>query len=67
VHTKCLNLVELLAVARHAAGVQNYRAMFDLKPANNSARPVTLRLFLRADGQPLIESRLYEWIAPTVP
>jgi glucans biosynthesis protein len=47
--------------------VQNYRAMFDLKPANNSARPVTLRLFLRADGQPLIETRLYEWTAPAAP
>jgi glucans biosynthesis protein len=47
--------------------VQNYRAMFDLKLANNSARPVTLRLFLRADGQPLSETRLYEWTAPAVP
>jgi glucan biosynthesis protein len=37
--------------------------MFDYKPVDNSASPVTLRLYLRANGKPLTETWLYEWVA----
>jgi glucans biosynthesis protein len=41
--------------------VQGYRVMFDLKPTDTSVAPVNLRLYLRADGQPLSETWLYQW------
>ena len=49
--------------ARPLAAVQGYRAMFDLVP-DASAAPITLRLFLRANGQALTETWLYEWVPP---
>ena len=45
-------------------GVQGYRAMFDLKLGDSSLAPVDLRLYLRADGQPLTETWLYQWTPP---
>jgi glucans biosynthesis protein len=50
--------------ARPLASVQGWRAMFDLVPDADSTAPISLRLFLRADGQPLTETWLYEWAAP---
>jgi periplasmic glucans biosynthesis protein len=47
--------------ARSLDAVQGYRAMFDLKPTDDSVAPVDLRLFLRANGQPLSETWLYQW------
>jgi periplasmic glucans biosynthesis protein len=41
--------------------VQGYRVTFDLKPTDDSVTPVNLRLYLRADGQPLTETWLYQW------
>src|SRR5262245_2017285 len=41
--------------------VQGYRVTFDLKPTDDSVAPVNLRLYLRADGQPLTETWLYQW------
>lgn len=38
--------------------------MFDLRP--NGAEPIDLRLYLRADGQPLSETWLYQWVPPDV-
>ena len=49
--------------ARPLAAVQGYRAMFDLVP-DASTEPIALRLFLSADGQPLSETWLYEWVPP---
>ncbi|HTE14136.1 MAG TPA: glucan biosynthesis protein D [Burkholderiales bacterium] len=49
--------------ARPLEGIRGYRAMFDYKPVDRSTAPVTLRLFLRANGKPLSETWLYEWIA----
>jgi len=37
--------------------------MFDVVP-DASVEPITLRLFLRANGQPLTETWLYEWAPP---
>jgi periplasmic glucans biosynthesis protein len=47
--------------ARPLHAVQGYRAMFDLKPTDDSPTPVDLRLYLRANGQPLTETWLYQW------
>jgi len=38
--------------------------MFDLRPVDSSTAPVTLRLYLRANGQPLTETWIYDWTAP---
>ena len=48
--------------ARPLAAVNGYRAMFDLVP-DGGKEPITLRLYLQADGQPLTETWLYEWEA----
>jgi glucans biosynthesis protein len=49
--------------ARPLAAVRGVRAMFDLVP-DASTTPITMRLFLSADGQPLSETWLYEWVPP---
>lgn len=41
--------------------VQGYRVTFDLRPTDDSLAPITLRLYLRANGQPLSETWLYQW------
>jgi glucans biosynthesis protein len=43
--------------------VHGYRAMFDLVP-DATTTPITMRLYLSADGQPLSETWLYEWVPP---
>lgn len=52
-----------LKSARPLASVNGVRATFDAVPPPRSG-PVTLRLFLRADGQALSETWLYEWTPP---
>jgi glucans biosynthesis protein len=52
--------------ARPLAAAHGYRAMFDLVPDGGSVAPITLRLFLRADGQPLSETWLYEYLPPAL-
>src|SRR5579871_2722992 len=42
-----------------------YRALFDLKPTDDTVDPVDLRLFLRLDGRPLTETWIYQWIPPS--
>ena len=49
--------------ARPLASVQGYRAMFDLVP-DAGPEPITMRLYLRVDGQALSETWLYEWAPP---
>jgi glucans biosynthesis protein len=41
--------------------VRGYRVTFDLKPTDDSLEPIDLRLYLRANGQPLTETWLYQW------
>ena len=50
--------------ARPLYSVHGYRAMFDLKPTDDRAEPVNLRLYLRAGGEPLTETWLYQWNPP---
>jgi len=49
--------------ARPLAAVRGWRAMFDVVP-DASLEPITVRLFLRANGQPLTETWIYEWAPP---
>jgi len=53
-----------LTSARPMQEIRGYRAMFDLKPDDSGRAPVDLRLYLRADGQPLTETWLYQWVPP---
>ena len=50
--------------ARPLDAIQGWRAIFDLVPEANSLAPISLRLFLRANGQPLTETWLYEYAPP---
>ena len=50
--------------ARPLDAVHGWRAMFDIVPDANSMEPVSLRLYLRAAGQPLSETWLYEYAPP---
>jgi periplasmic glucans biosynthesis protein len=53
-----------IASARPQAEINGYRAMFDLKPTDDSTAPIDLRLYLRQDRQPLTETWLYQWTPP---
>jgi periplasmic glucans biosynthesis protein len=55
--------IEITSV-RPLEAVRGYRAMFDLKPTDDSVAPIDLRLYLRANGQPLTETWLYQWTPP---
>ena len=50
--------------ARPLASVNGYRAMFDLRPLDDSTAPVELRLYLSYNGQPMSETWLYQWTPP---
>jgi len=50
--------------ARPLDAIHGWRAIFDVVPDANSMEPISLRLFLRADGQPLTETWLYEYAPP---
>lgn len=50
--------------ARPQADIRGYRAMFDIKPTDDSIEPIDLRLYLRLHGQPLTETWLYQWTPP---
>lgn len=51
--------------ARPLDAVSGYRAIFDLRPTDDSPEPVNLRLFLSVAGQPLSETWQYQWTPPT--
>ncbi len=50
--------------ARPLDAIHGYRAMFDLKPADDSVESIDIRVYLAADGQPLSETWLYQWTPP---
>ena len=53
-----------LTSARPLAEINGWRALFDIKPTDDSVEPIDLRLYLRLDGQPLTETWLYQWTPP---
>ncbi|WP_435870076.1 glucan biosynthesis protein [Eleftheria terrae] len=52
--------------ARPQGAIEGWRAMFDLRPTDNSTEPINLRMHLQCDGQPLSETWLYQWTPPPV-
>ena len=54
-----------IASARPLEAVRGYRAMFDLKPTDDSRQPIDIRLFLRRNGQPLTDTWIYQWTPPS--
>jgi glucans biosynthesis protein len=46
--------------------IKGYRALFDVRPADDSNEPIDMRLYLRIDGRPLTETWIYQWIPPPV-
>ena len=52
--------------ARPLHSVKGYRAMFDVRPDDDSTEPVNLRLYLRTGGRALTETWIYQWTPPPV-
>jgi glucans biosynthesis protein len=50
--------------ARPLHSINGYRAMFDLVPPTGESKPINLRVYLQANGQPLTETGLYQWTPP---
>jgi glucans biosynthesis protein len=44
---------------------QVYRAQFDVRLTDDSVEPVDIRMFLKAENQPLTETWIYQWIPPS--
>ncbi|MGH8142815.1 MAG: glucan biosynthesis protein [Steroidobacteraceae bacterium] len=55
--------IELVS-ARPLAEIHGWRAMFDLRPTDESVEPINLRLFLSLGGQPLSETWIYQYAPP---
>ncbi len=55
--------VEIIS-ARPLKAIDGWRAMFDIRPTDESVEPFDLRLFLRLNGRPLTETWLYQWTPP---
>lgn len=43
-----------------------YRALFDVRPPDDDAGPIDLRLYLRLYGRPLTETWIYQWTPPSI-
>ena len=50
--------------ARPLHAINGWRAMFDLKPTDESTEPINLRLFLALNGEPLTETWIYQYTPP---
>ena len=53
-----------IASARPILQGPDYRAMFDLKPTDDSVEPIDLRMYLALRGEPLTETWQYQWTPP---
>jgi glucans biosynthesis protein len=54
------------ATAHFVAEFNGYRALFDIRPPEDSAESIDLRLFLRIHGKPLTETWIYQYTPPSV-
>ena len=52
--------------AHYVEEIKGYRALFDVRPADDSNDAIDLRLYLRIDGRPLTETWIYQWTPPPV-
>ena len=51
--------------AHYVEEFNGYRALFDVRPPDDSVDPLDLRLYLRVDGRPLTETWIYQWTPPS--
>jgi glucans biosynthesis protein len=51
--------------AHYVEEFNGYRALFDVKPTDDTVQPIDLRLYLRVDGRPLTETWIYQWTPPS--
>jgi len=51
--------------ARPLQSINGFRAMFDVRPPDDSLQPIDIRLFLRHRHQPLTETWIYQWTPPS--
>ncbi len=52
--------------AHYVPEFNGYRALFDIKPPEDSAEPIDLRLYLRIHGRPLTETWIYQYTPPSI-
>ncbi len=52
--------------AHYVEEFKGYRALFDVRPADDSNDAIDLRMYLRIDGKPLTETWIYQWTPPPV-
>jgi periplasmic glucans biosynthesis protein len=52
--------------AHYVEEIKGYRALFDVRPADDSNDAIDLRMYLRIDGRPLTETWIYQWTPPPV-
>jgi periplasmic glucans biosynthesis protein len=52
--------------AHYVEEFHGYRALFDVRPPEDSSEPIDLRLYLRIDGRPLTETWIYLWTPPSL-
>jgi len=52
--------------AHYVAEFNGYRALFDVRPSDEVADAVDLRMYLRIDGRPLTETWIYQWTPPSI-
>jgi glucans biosynthesis protein len=52
--------------AHYVDEIKGYRALFDIRPPEDSNDIIDLRLYLRIDSRPLTETWIYQWMPPSV-
>ena len=52
--------------AHYIEELKGYRALFDVRPADDVNDAIDLRMYLRIDGKPLTETWIYQWTPPPV-
>jgi len=52
--------------AHYIDEIRGYRALFDVKPPEDSVDPIDMRLYLRINGRPLTETWIYLWTPPSL-
>jgi periplasmic glucans biosynthesis protein len=52
--------------AHYIDEIKGYRALFDIRPPEDSNDAIDLRMYLRIDNRPLTETWIYQWLPPSV-
>jgi glucans biosynthesis protein len=52
--------------AHYVEEFRGYRALFDVRPPDDSIEPIDIRLYLRVEGRPLTETWIYLWSPPSL-